>query len=94
MTSKRVTISQPATRARAPRVTTTPSLDQTPQADQPVEELEERQTVLIPADFTLTLDNGTIVKYSAGIDEMPVSHINHWFTKNMGVEIYDATKEE
>ncbi len=47
-----------------------------------------RVTVLIPKNFTLTLDDGIAVKYQAGIDEMPAEHANHWYSVSMGVEIY------
>lgn len=45
-------------------------------------------TVKIPRDFILTLDDHTQRRYSAGVDEMPLSHANHWYAKTMGVEIY------
>lgn len=47
-------------------------------------------TVRIPRDFILTLDDHTQTKYSAGVDEMPLSHANHWYAKTMGVEIYKS----
>ncbi len=47
-------------------------------------------TVLIARDFILTLDDHVKVSYKAGIDEMPKSHAEHWWSKNHGgVEIYD-----
>ncbi len=46
-------------------------------------------TVLIPKDFKFTTDDGKMVEYKAGIDEMPRSHAGHWFSKAQGVEIRD-----
>jgi hypothetical protein len=52
----------------------------------------ETVTVTIPKAFTLTLDDHTQVKYEAGIGEMPVEHAEHWWSKQMGVEIYTKRK--
>jgi len=54
----------------------------------------DKVTVLIPKDFTLTLEDHREVKYKAGVDEMPVEHADHWYSKAMGVEIYDPSKKE
>lgn len=54
----------------------------------------EKVTVSIPKDFILTLADHTQVKYGAGIDEMPVEHSEHWYSKAMGVEVYDPKKKE
>ncbi len=52
---------------------------------------EQVVTVMIPKDFTLHADNGVPYQYKAGIDEMPISHANHWWAKQSnGVEIYQA----
>lgn len=45
-------------------------------------------TVLIPRNFNLTLDDGIQVHYGAGVDEMPIEHASHWYSKAMGVEVY------
>lgn len=50
----------------------------------------DRVTVTIPKAFTLTLENHHQVHYPAGVDEMPLEHANHWYTKAMGVEIYEG----
>jgi len=51
---------------------------------------EQVVTVTIPKDFTLMSDSGIPHEYKAGIDEMPVSHANHWWAKAQGVEIYQT----
>lgn len=46
-------------------------------------------TVVIEKDYTLILDNHREVRYKAGIDEMPLSHAKHWWSKNAGgVKLY------
>lgn len=62
---------------------------QSPEAEE-AQESGKSVTVKIPRDFILTLDDHTQRKYSAGVDEMPVSHANHWYAKTMGVEIYKS----
>jgi len=52
----------------------------------------EMVTVRIPRNFTLTLDDHTQVHYKAGIDEMPIEHAEHWYSKVHEVEIYDPKK--
>lgn len=54
----------------------------------------EKVTVLIPKAFILTLEDHTQVKYGAGVDEMPLEHSEHWYSKAMGVEVYDPKKKE
>lgn len=50
-------------------------------------------TVMIPKDYKLTLDGSHHeVQYRAGIDEMPIEHAEHWFSKAIGVEIYRKGK--
>ena len=49
---------------------------------------EEMVTVVIPKDFTLTLDDQTLHPYPAGVQEMPRSHASHWFSKAQGVVEY------
>lgn len=49
----------------------------------------ETVTVLIPKNFTLTLDDHTQVSYVAGVDEMPIEHASHWWSVQNGVEVYD-----
>jgi hypothetical protein len=53
----------------------------------------ERVTVMIPKNFSLTLEDHSQVHYKAGVDEMPVEHAEHWYTKAMGVEIHDPKKQ-
>lgn len=94
--SNRVTVSAPATRVRATRVRQVESLDEAPAAESAQVETEEKVTVIIPADYRLTLDNSAEVHYKAGVDEMPVSHANHWWSKAQGVKVHtpDADAEE
>lgn len=58
------------------------------------EDKEEKVTVTIPNTFDLTLDTGRVIRYKAGVDEMPISHATHWFSKNRGVEIYKPDAKE
>jgi len=57
-------------------------------------EAAELVTVLIPKDFRLTLDNHSPVEYKAGIDEMPVEHLNHWYVRAQGVEAYNPKAKQ
>lgn len=45
----------------------------------------EKVTVVIPHTFSLTLDDHSIIHYHQGVDEMPLDHFNHWWTKKQGV---------
>lgn len=54
------------------------------QAAEREQEPEKMVTVSIARDFTLTGDDHKPIEYKAGIDEMPLSHANHWFAKNAG----------
>jgi hypothetical protein len=49
---------------------------------------EEKDTVIVPKSFKLTLDDGAVVHYDEGIGEMPKSHAAHWFSKAQGVKVY------
>jgi hypothetical protein len=52
-------------------------------------------TVMIPRDFSLTLDGSHHqVHYKAGTDEMPIEHANHWYAKANGVEIYTKGRKD
>lgn len=50
---------------------------------------EEEVTVVVPKDFTLTLDNRQQVQYRAGVQEMRLSHAAHWWSRAQGVKVYD-----
>jgi len=97
MAKNRVTVSAPATRVRTTRVRQVESLNEAPATETKTDPSaeEEKVTVIIPVDFRLTLDNGSEVHYKAGVDEMPVSHVNHWWSKAQGVQPHnpDATEE-
>lgn len=49
---------------------------------------EETVTVTVPKDFKLRLDDHVEKKYSAGVQEMPLAHAEHWYSKANGVTIY------
>lgn len=51
---------------------------------------DEVVTVTIPKNFKFTDDQHVVTEYLAGIDEMPLAHASHWYTKAMGVTIYKA----
>lgn len=50
----------------------------------------KKVTVTIPRGFILTDDGHIEHRYGPGIDEMPVEHAEHWYSKVHGVEIYNA----
>lgn len=45
-------------------------------------------TVVIPKSFNLMLDTHEVVRYVDGVQEMPRSHAEHWYSKVNGVRIY------
>lgn len=49
---------------------------------------EDTVTVTVPKPFKLTVNHSSIVQYNAGIQEMPISHANHWYSAANGVMIY------
>ena len=44
--------------------------------------------VVIPKPFTLTLDSGGTVAYTAGTQTMPMEHAMHWWSRVQGVTIF------
>lgn len=56
----------------------------------PPEPGDEKVTVIVPKDYTLTLDDGSPIKVHAGVQEMHKSYVDHWFSKAMGVTVYAA----
>lgn len=77
--------------ARPRRVITTSPADQIAEA---TETLGDLVTVVIPKPFTLTTDNGGHVHYSAGTQEMPTEHAEHWFSRAMGVTVYTPPAQD
>ena len=57
-------------------------------SDQSAVDAEEKVTVVVPKDYTLTRDDGAVVKYYAGTQEMPVTDAAHWFSRSAGVKVY------
>ena len=47
---------------------------------------------IVPKAFKLTLDDQTHVSYEAGTYPMPRTHVDHWFAKAHGVQLYKGTK--
>lgn len=45
-------------------------------------------TVMVIKDYTLTDDHHRPFEYKAGVTDMPQSHVDHWFSKTMGVKPY------
>lgn len=56
--------------------------------DQSSVDAEEKVTAVVPKDYTLTRDDGAVVKYYAGTQEMPASDAAHWFSRSAGVKVY------
>lgn len=51
--------------------------------------LPEMVTVTVARAYTLTLDTGGVVQYSAGVQEMQIDHAEHWWSRTHGgVTIY------
>lgn len=48
----------------------------------------EDPVAIIPKPYTLTLDSGGTVAYSAGTQTMPMEHAMHWWSRAMGVTIF------
>lgn len=60
-----------------------------PRARRKVELADEMVTVTVPHPFNLQEPAGTITAYREGIQEMPLSHAEHAYSKAHGVEVYD-----
>lgn len=43
---------------------------------------------LVPKHLRLSLDDGNVVDYPAGTQDMPRSHAEHWFSIGQGVTIH------
>jgi len=54
---------------------------------------EKMVTVTVPRAYKLRVDDHIEVPYKAGIQEMPESHANHWWSVNNGVEVYTPTSK-
>ena len=54
----------------------------------PENTIEGKVTVTSPKAFKLRVDNHVTVDYKAGVQEMPVSHAEHWYSKANGVVVY------
>lgn len=68
------------------------SLEQESNPAPAVQDEEETVTVIIPHDFRLVLQHGVHFDYKAGVDEMPKSHLAHWWTRAQGVKAYAPSK--
>lgn len=49
---------------------------------------EDKVTVTVPKAFTLTLDDHQVIEIAAGVQPMPKSWAEHWFSKAKGVTVY------
>lgn len=49
---------------------------------------QEQVTVVVPTQYTLTRDDGSVTTFHAGIQEMGLDDASHWFSRNMGVKVY------
>lgn len=45
-------------------------------------------TVTVAKAFKLRIDHHSIFDYQPGVQEMPLSHADHWYSKANGVKIY------
>lgn len=78
-----------ATAPRRKAVATAPKEDVTEIQKEVTAITPERVTVIVPKDYTLVLDDHSPVKYSRGTQEMPVDHLNHWWSAANGVTKYE-----
>lgn len=46
-------------------------------------------TAIVPKAFKLNLENGGLIDYEAGVQEMPLHHASHWYSRANGVKVYD-----
>ena len=60
---------------------------QTATPEEPVAQADP--IVIIPKPFTLTLDSGGTVAYTAGTQTMPMEHAMHWWSRVQGVTIFN-----
>lgn len=65
---------------------TTPPAEDDPK---PRKRKEELVSVTIPRAFRLAHDDGTHTQYEPGVQDIPKSHADHWYTKAHGVEQND-----
>lgn len=75
----------------APRRKAVAPAKQSPDADVPETKKEpaaKKVTVIVPKTYTLVLDNHDPVVYKVGTQEMPVAHLEHWWSKANGVKAY------
>lgn len=72
--------------AGLPRPTKTPTGEDTPVRPS---RKEEMVSVTVPRGYNLTLDNGDTKRYESGIQDMPRSHAEHWYSKAHDVELND-----
>lgn len=56
-------------------------------------EKDDLVKVTVPKAFRLTVDGHRTIEYPAGIQDMPASHADHWFTKAVGVNVIPPTKK-
>ena len=64
----------------------------TPDADTPA--VDDEVTAIVPNAYTLTLDDSTQVRYLAGTQQMPRSHLEHWWSEKQGVKEYKGKKAQ
>jgi len=50
-------------------------------------ENDDLVTAVVPKAFRLTCDDGKVVEYQVGIQDMPTSHAKHWWSQAQGVTI-------
>jgi len=52
---------------------------------------QEMVTVIIPKQFILTRDDGSVTTFFAGTQEMGIDDAAHWFSRAQGVKVYDPS---
>lgn len=53
----------------------------------PEDDIKKMVTVVVPKAFNLTCDDGSVIRYEVGIQDMPKAHATNWYAQAQGVTI-------
>lgn len=95
------TKSKPAakTAVRDPRLPSTPATAAAPPAPddgdlKPRTKKEDKASYKVPRAFNLTLDDSSVVRIEAGVQDLPKAYGEHWYAKANGVVPHDGSADE
>ena len=80
--------------SEAPTVTQESQENAPPAAEEPQAPADGYVTVVVPKAYKFFVNPHVEAKYAAGVQEMLVSHANHWYSKACGVQIYVPKKPD